>query len=199
MREVDTGVDDGHGHGRAARRDRPRLLRVDVGIGGAGDPVHRLAEVIEPPELVHRGVVRAPAVVVGVENEVRLRVGHPSVALEFPDGLPGFRRVDRDERPAQPVEAPPALGPRAREDLRLAGGRNARPEAHDHLAGDSSTERLAPGRIDGAPACRARERSGYREGARREQDEKEVAAAVAHADRASDRPAARRKRLRSSA
>ena len=48
MAEVDAGVDDRDGHARAAR-GRPRLGRVDVGVGDAAVPPDGLAEVVQAP------------------------------------------------------------------------------------------------------------------------------------------------------
>ena len=98
MGAVDARVDHRDDDVRTAGGDRPRLLRVDVGVGHARRPVHGLAEVVEPPELVHGRVVRAPAVVIGVDEEVRLRVGRAWIPLERCDRLVGLPGGDRDER-----------------------------------------------------------------------------------------------------
>ena len=50
-------VDDGDDDGRAARGGRPRFGRVDVGVRRPHGSLHRLARVVEAPELAEGGIV----------------------------------------------------------------------------------------------------------------------------------------------
>jgi hypothetical protein len=55
--EVGAGVDDGHDHLGVAPLQVPGRRRVDVGVRRAGDAVHRLAGVVQPPQPAEIGVV----------------------------------------------------------------------------------------------------------------------------------------------
>ena len=68
---------DGDEDIRRAGGDRPGLRRVDVGVGSAGDSTHGLTDVVEPPELSERRIVRR---LVGVKADVPLGIANPRIA-----------------------------------------------------------------------------------------------------------------------
>lgn len=54
---VDATIEDGDDHARRAGGDRPRLRRVDIGVGRACPPVVLLPVIIQPPLLDKVGIV----------------------------------------------------------------------------------------------------------------------------------------------
>ena len=141
---VDTRVDHGDDDSGIAGCHTPGLGRIDVRVRCAWDSVHRLAEVLEPPQLVKGRIVRGARVSIRPEEEIRLRVANASVTSQ---GLDCVRALTGGHRGEHGIEVPePFLRDRADpgQRPRAVARRNAALERDDELPGNG-TRRHADG------------------------------------------------------
>ena len=171
MAGVDAGVDDRDRHAGAAA-DRPRLGRVDVGVGRAAVPPDRLAGVVQAPQEAGERLRREPArlvrlgprdVRVGAQRGERRRRGRRS-ALTTSTPASGSVALGRDAGVARSARVRPPSRRTTISSRRSAGAARAGARRRSR-GGDGGGEAIQAGdrrsrRSDPSDAVSARRASG---------------------------------------